>query len=69
MPAGRIPGKIGQASEGLDSLPLIAETVSKAGVDAPGLDGLARLIAEEISPAEWVGRPAAGAERARKVAA
>jgi glycerol-3-phosphate dehydrogenase (NAD(P)+) len=68
MPAGRIPGKIGQASEGLDSLPLIAETVSKAGVDAPGLDGLARLIAEEISPAEWV----AGlrrAERARKVAA
>ncbi|MDP9188596.1 MAG: 1-acyl-sn-glycerol-3-phosphate acyltransferase [Actinomycetota bacterium] len=68
IPAGQIPGKIGQASEGLDSVPLIAETVGKSGVEAPGLDGLARLIAEEISPAEWM----AGlrrAERARRAAA
>ena len=62
MPAGRIPGKIGQASEGLDSVPLIAETVNNAGVDAPGLDGLARLIAEEISPSEWM----AGLRRAER---
>ena len=31
MPAEQIPGKIGQASEGLDSVPLIAETVVRCG--------------------------------------
>ncbi len=66
-PASQIPAKIGQASEGLDSVPMIAETVRRSGVEAPGLEGLSRLIAEEISPAEWM----AGvrrAERARRVA-
>jgi 1-acyl-sn-glycerol-3-phosphate acyltransferase len=66
-PASQIPEKIGQASEGLDSVPMIAETVLKSGVEAPGLEGLSRLIAEEISPAEWM----AGvrrAERARRAA-
>ena len=66
-PASQIPSIIGQASEGIDSVPLIAETVTTAGVEAPGLDGLARLIAAEISPGEWM----AGlrrAERARRAA-
>ena len=66
-PAGEIPEILGQASEGLDSVPLIAETLTKAGIDAPGLDGLSRLIAGEISPGEWM----AGlrrAERARRAA-
>ena len=49
MPAEQIPGKIGQASEGLDSVPLIAETVVRAGIDAPRLVGLASLIAGEIT--------------------
>jgi glycerol-3-phosphate dehydrogenase (NAD(P)+) len=67
MPADQIPGKIGQASEGLDSVPLIAEAVGRAGFDAPGLEGLAALIAGRIDPGEWV----AGlrrAERARRAA-
>ncbi len=58
---------LGQASEGLDTVPLLADTVTKAGIDAPGLAGLARLIAGEISPGEWM----AGlrrAERARRAA-
>ncbi|HEX5822721.1 MAG TPA: NAD(P)H-dependent glycerol-3-phosphate dehydrogenase, partial [Solirubrobacterales bacterium] len=66
-PAAEIPSIIGQASEGLDSVPLIARTVSDSGVEAPGLDGLARLIAGEITPGEWM----AGlrrAERARRAA-
>ena len=66
-PAGEIPGIIGQASEGLDSIPLIAETVLGSGVEAPGLEGLAQLIAGEITPGEWM----AGlrrAERARRAA-
>ena len=66
-PAAEIPSIIGQASEGLDSVPLIAQTVNAAGIEAPGLAGLSRLIAGEISPGEWM----AGlrrAERARRAA-
>jgi glycerol-3-phosphate dehydrogenase len=68
MPADQIQSKIGQASEGLDSVPLIAESVSREGIVAPGLDGLAALIEGTIDPGEWV----AGlrrAERARRAAA
>ncbi len=67
VPADKIPGRIGQASEGLDSVPLIAATVAAAGVEAPSLEGLAALIEGEIDAGEWV----AGlrrAERARKAA-
>ena len=67
VPAEKIPGRIGQASEGLESVPLIAETVVAAGVDAPSLVGLASLIEGEIDAGEWV----AGlrrAERTRKAA-
>ena len=65
--AGLIPAKIGQASEGLDSVPLIARAVTGAGLEAPGLEGLAALIEGRIDPAEWV----AGlrrAERSRRAA-
>jgi glycerol-3-phosphate dehydrogenase (NAD(P)+) len=68
MAADQIPGKIGQASEGLDSVPLIAESVGRAGLASPGLDGLAALIDGSIDTGEWV----AGlrrAERARRAAA
>ena len=67
VPADKIPGRIGQASEALESVPLIAETVARAGVEAPSLEGLASLIEGEIDAGEWV----AGlrrAERARKAA-
>jgi glycerol-3-phosphate dehydrogenase (NAD(P)+) len=65
--ADQIPGRIGQASEGLDAVPLLAESMARAGLQAPGLDGLAALIAGRIDPGEWV----AGlrrAERARRAA-
>ncbi len=54
VPAGEIPGRIGQASEGLDSVPLIAETVARAGIKARGLAGLAELIRGEIGAEAWV---------------
>ena len=50
MPADQIRAEIGQASEGLDSVPLIAETISAAGVEAEGLLGLAALIEGRIEP-------------------
>ncbi len=65
--ADKIRARLGQASEGLDSVPLIAQTVTAAGIDAPSLEGLAALIEGEIDASEWV----AGlrrAERARKAA-
>ena len=66
-PAEQIPKLIGQASEGLDIVPLMAQTVSAAGVDASGLNGLAALIRGETSAEAWV----AGlrrAERSRRAA-
>ncbi len=60
--ADQIPGQIGQASEGLDSVPLLAEAVARAGIEAPGLDGLAALISGRIDPGEWV----AGLRRAER---
>ena len=66
-PAEQIPGLIGQASEGLDTVPLIAETVIAAGMDAPGLAGLSDLIGGLISTGEWMAR-VRRAERARRAA-
>jgi glycerol-3-phosphate dehydrogenase len=60
--AEQIPGRIGQASEGLDSVPLLAEAISRAGIEAPGLHGLSSLIAGRIDPGEWV----AGLRRAER---
>ncbi len=67
VPAAQIPERIGQASEGLDSVPLIAAAVEGAGVNADGLTGLRDLIEGDVTAVEWV----AGlrrAERARSAA-
>ena len=67
VPTEKIQARIGQASEALDSVPLIAETVAGAGIEAPSLEGLAALIEGEIDAGEWI----AGlrrAERARRAA-
>jgi 1-acyl-sn-glycerol-3-phosphate acyltransferase len=62
-PAEEIPKKIGQASEGLDTTPLLAEAISSAGFPAEGLNGLAALIRGEIGAEEWV----AGLRRVERV--
>ncbi len=54
VPAEQIPDHLGQASEGLDSVPLIAAAVEGAGVEAGGLNGLAALIAGEVTAVEWI---------------
>jgi glycerol-3-phosphate dehydrogenase len=53
-PATDIPALIGQASEGLDAVPLLAEAVASAGCPAGALAGLAELIRGEIDPEEWI---------------
>ncbi|MGI8460328.1 MAG: 1-acyl-sn-glycerol-3-phosphate acyltransferase [Solirubrobacterales bacterium] len=56
VPAEQIPAKLGQASEGLDSVPLIADTVAASGIDAAGLTALSELVEGTIGPGEWVAR-------------
>ncbi len=67
VPASEIPGQIGQASEGLDAVPLLAAATSATGGNAEALTGLAALIRGEIDADTWV----AGlrrVERSRKAA-
>jgi 1-acyl-sn-glycerol-3-phosphate acyltransferase len=56
VPAEEIPAVIGQASEGLDTVPLLAQAVSAAGRPATALSGLGALIEGEIDAEQWVDR-------------
>ena len=53
-PAEQIPEIIGQASEGLDTTPLLAETVAASGVPAEALAGLAQLVRGEVDCETWI---------------
>jgi glycerol-3-phosphate dehydrogenase (NAD(P)+) len=54
IPAEEIPDLIGQASEGLDTVPLLAHTIAASKGPAEALTGLAALIEGEIDGDEWV---------------
>jgi glycerol-3-phosphate dehydrogenase (NAD(P)+) len=53
-PAAEIPALIGQAPEGLDAVPLLAEAIAASGSPAEALSGLAALIRGEIDTEAWV---------------
>ena len=53
-PAEEIPRLVGQASEGLDAVPLLAEAIDAAGCPAEALAGLAALIRGEIDTGQWI---------------
>jgi hypothetical protein len=44
---------LGHAAEAVDSVPLLAERVRDAGVDAPVLRGLAGIIDGSVEPERW----------------
>ena len=52
--SAEIPGRIGQAVESLESVPLLAGALEKAGITAPVTSGLARLISGELPLDDWV---------------
>lgn len=54
VPATEIPGRIGQAVESLESVPLLARALASAGVVAPVTGALGRLISGELPLEEWV---------------
>jgi glycerol-3-phosphate dehydrogenase (NAD(P)+) len=53
-PAEEIPRIIGQASEGLDAVPLLAAAIAAGGSPAEALGGLTSLIRGEIDADAWV---------------
>ena len=52
--AEAIPGRIGQAVEALDMVPLLAEALDAAAIEAPVTHALNRLIAGDLPLDEWV---------------
>jgi glycerol-3-phosphate dehydrogenase (NAD(P)+) len=54
VPSAEIPARIGQAVEALESVPLLARTLERAGVQAPVTVALGRLISGELPLTDWV---------------
>jgi glycerol-3-phosphate dehydrogenase (NAD(P)+) len=54
VPADEIPGRIGQAVESLDMVPLLARALERAAIEAPVTHALHRLIAGELPLDAWV---------------
>jgi glycerol-3-phosphate dehydrogenase (NAD(P)+) len=54
VPSSEIPGRIGQAVESLDMVPLLAAALDRAHVEAPVTTALWRLISGELPLDEWV---------------
>ncbi len=54
VPAPEIPGRLGQAVEALDSVPLLADAMRAASIQAPVTSALAKLIEGELPLDEWV---------------
>jgi glycerol-3-phosphate dehydrogenase (NAD(P)+) len=54
VPAAEIPARVGQAVEALESVPLLAQALGNAGVDAPVTRALGQLIAGNVPLDEWV---------------
>ncbi|MEA2423018.1 MAG: glycerol-3-phosphate dehydrogenase [Thermoleophilaceae bacterium] len=54
VPAAEIPGRLGQAVESLETVPLLAHAIESAGIQAPIVSALARLIDGSLPLADWV---------------
>jgi glycerol-3-phosphate dehydrogenase (NAD(P)+) len=54
VPAKEIPGRLGQAVESLETVPLLARAIESAGLQAPITTALARLIDGSLPLEEWV---------------
>jgi glycerol-3-phosphate dehydrogenase (NAD(P)+) len=52
--AAEIPGRLGQACEALETVPLLAAGAGSAGVSAPVLSALSRLIEGTLPLDDWV---------------
>jgi glycerol-3-phosphate dehydrogenase (NAD(P)+) len=54
VPAAEIPQRLGQAVEALETVPLLAGAIRRAGIEAPVTSALGALIAGEMPLERWV---------------
>jgi glycerol-3-phosphate dehydrogenase (NAD(P)+) len=54
VPSEEIPRRLGQAAEALETVPLLARSIERAGVEAPVTSALAHLIEGSLPLEEWV---------------
>ena len=54
VPAAEIPERLGQVSEALETVSLLARACEAASVDAPVISALAKLIAAELPLDRWI---------------
>ena len=54
VPAAEIPDRVGQAVEALETVPILARAIERAGVEAPVTSALARLIEGTLPVDDWV---------------
>jgi glycerol-3-phosphate dehydrogenase (NAD(P)+) len=54
VPAAEIPERVGQAVEALETVPVLAHAIERAGVEAPVTSALARLIEGTLPVDDWV---------------
>jgi glycerol-3-phosphate dehydrogenase (NAD(P)+) len=54
VPAAEIPDRVGQAVEALETVPVLAHAIERAGVEAPVTSALARLIEGKLPVDDWV---------------
>jgi glycerol-3-phosphate dehydrogenase (NAD(P)+) len=54
VPASEIPGRLDQAVEALETVPLLARAMERAGVKAPVTTALSQLIAGEMPLERWM---------------
>lgn len=54
VPAAEIPARLGQAVEALETVPLLAVAVNRAGLEAPVVSALSRLIDGNLPLDDWV---------------
>ena len=56
VPGGEIPDRVGQAVESLETVPLLARAIERAGLEAPITSALAQLIDGSLPLEQWVRR-------------
>ena len=54
VPAVEIPGRVGHAVEALETVPVLARAIERAGVEAPVTSALARPIEGTLPVDDWV---------------
>jgi glycerol-3-phosphate dehydrogenase (NAD(P)+) len=63
MAPDQIGPALGQAAEGLDAVPLLAQALRAEGVRAPALSGLAAVLAGQLDAERWTGTMTAPTRR------